>query len=108
MLTFTDIDKYLKDQGLEVSDAKKNGLVNYKLNQANVAFASKIARPLRLSLRCSRELSKYLCEKYESVMPGHKLDPDKWITIVASGQLSDEEIIDLVNHSVLLVKAEAS
>lgn len=55
--------------------------------------------PLRLSLRADWQLSKLLREKYESVMPGEKLNPNKWNTIVLSGQLPWEEVQSLIRHS---------
>jgi len=40
-----------------------------------------------------------LREKYETVLPGQKLNQKKWNTIILSGQLSDDEIFDLIRHS---------
>ena len=60
--------------------------------------------PLRLSLRADQQLSQLLREKYESVMPGEKLDPNEWNTIILSGQLSWEEVQSLIRHSYDLAK----
>jgi predicted DNA-binding protein (MmcQ/YjbR family) len=59
--------------------------------------------PVRLSLKCDPQLSTLLREKYESVMPGYHLSKKHWNTIVLSGQLSWEEVQDLIRHSYLLV-----
>ncbi len=54
--------------------------------------------PLRIEIRCDRRLSKTLQERYESVMQG-KLLGRNGTEIICSGQLSDDEIVDLVRHS---------
>lgn len=60
--------------------------------------------PVRVSLKCDPKLAETLREKYESVMPGYHLNKKHWNTIVLSGQLSWEEVQDLIRHSYELVK----
>ena len=55
-------------------------------------------QPLRIEIRCDRRLSKTLQARYESVMAGRALGRNG-TEIICSGQLSDDEIIDLVRHS---------
>ena len=64
------------------------------------------SKPLRLSLKCDPNLAETLREKYETVVPGYHLNKKHWNTIICSGQLSDEEIRDLVRHSHDLVTGE--
>jgi predicted DNA-binding protein (MmcQ/YjbR family) len=59
--------------------------------------------PLRVSLKCDPLLAQTLRERYESVMPGYHLNKKHWNTIVLTGQLSWEEIQDLIRHAYLLV-----
>ena len=66
------------------------------------------SKPLRVSLKCDPLLAKNLREKYESVLPGYHLNKNHWNTIICSGQLTDDEIKDLVVLSYRLVtEAEA-
>lgn len=60
-------------------------------------------KPLRVSLKCDPILAEMLRAKYESVVPGFKLNKKNWNTIICSGQLDDEEIKDLVRLSYNLV-----
>lgn len=60
--------------------------------------------PLKVSLKCDPQLAITLREKYESVQPGYHLNKKHWNTILLTGQLSDDEIKDLMYHSYLLVK----
>ena len=78
----------------------------YKAGDKMFALISEKHDPVRLSLKCDPELSKVLRERYESVMPGYHLNKKHWNTIVLSGQLSWEEVQDLIRHSYILVTGE--
>ena len=67
------------------------------------ALISEGSEPLRISLKCDPQLSTLLREKYETVMPGYHLSKKHWNTLVLSGQLSVDEVQDLMRHSYLLV-----
>lgn len=64
--------------------------------------------PVNLSLRCDPELSKVLRERYETVMPGYHLNKKHWNTIVLTGQLSWQEVQDLIRHAYDLARKEAA
>ena len=53
--------------------------------------------PLRIETRCDRRLGRTLQERYESVMGSRSLGRNG-IEIICSGQLSAEELCDLVRH----------
>ena len=59
--------------------------------------------PLRVSLKCDPLLAISLREKYESVQPGYHLNKKHWNTILCTGQLSQDEVHDLVRLSYNLV-----
>ena len=61
------------------------------------------SNPLRISLKCDPLLASNLREKYESVLPGYHLNKKHWITILCTGQLSQDEIHDLIRLSYRLV-----
>ncbi|MCA9348735.1 MmcQ/YjbR family DNA-binding protein [Candidatus Saccharibacteria bacterium] len=69
------------------------------------ALMSEGKEPINLSLKCDPNLATHLREKYESVMPGYHLNKKHWNTIILSGQLSRQEIEDLIAHSYQLVSA---
>jgi predicted DNA-binding protein (MmcQ/YjbR family) len=54
--------------------------------------------PVRLELRCDRKLGQTLQERYESVMESRALGRNG-IEIICSGQLSEDEIVDLIRHA---------
>ena len=59
----------------------------------------------RLSLRADPVLSQKLRNDYESVSAGQKLDQRDWNTILLTGQLSRDQIGDLIGHSYDLARA---
>jgi predicted DNA-binding protein (MmcQ/YjbR family) len=84
------------------SEDKKLAVYEYKDEMFALVEQGKL--PLRISLRCDKVLANLLKEEYDEVMAGHKLNKNKWITIVVSGQMSNQEIKDLINHSYVQVK----
>jgi predicted DNA-binding protein (MmcQ/YjbR family) len=64
--------------------------------------------PLRISLKCDPKLAEILRQRYDEVLPGYHLNKKHWNTIILSGQLSWQEIQDLINHSYQLVTDQNS
>jgi predicted DNA-binding protein (MmcQ/YjbR family) len=81
------------------------GVAVYKVNDKMFALISEGSSPLRLSLKCDPKLAETLRERYESVMAGYHLNKKHWNTLVLTGQLSWDEVQDLIRHSYLLVTA---
>lgn len=79
------------------------GVAVYKVGDKMFALISEGKEPVNVSLKCDPLLAQNLREKYESVMPGYHLNKKHWNTIVLSGQLSWEEVKDLIRHSYNLV-----
>jgi predicted DNA-binding protein (MmcQ/YjbR family) len=75
----------------------------YKVNDKMFALVSEKSDPLQLSLICDPLLAETLRQKYDTVMPGYHLNKKHWNTIVLTGQLSWDEVKDLINHSYNLV-----
>lgn len=68
------------------------------------AIIAENSKPLRISLKCDPLLAEHLRQKYETVLPGYHLNKKHWNTIICSGQVSDDELIDFARHSYELVK----
>jgi predicted DNA-binding protein (MmcQ/YjbR family) len=75
----------------------------YKVGDKLFALISEGKKPVQLSLKCDPELAKTLREKYESVMPGYHLNKKHWNTLLLTGQLSWDEVQELIRHSYELV-----
>lgn len=79
------------------------GVAVYKIGDKMFALIQEGKNPVQLSLKCDPKLSEVLRDKYESVMPGYHLNKKHWNTIVLTGQLSWQEVQDLIRHSYDLV-----
>jgi predicted DNA-binding protein (MmcQ/YjbR family) len=75
----------------------------YKVGDKMFALIAEGREPVRLSLKCDPLLATTLREKYETVLPGYHLNKKHWNTVILSGQLSWEEVKDLIRHSYELV-----
>ena len=74
-------------------------------NDKLLALIAEGSEPLRISLKCDPNLAELLRDKYESVLPGYHLNKRHWITVIVTGQLTDDDIRDLARHSFELVKS---
>lgn len=79
----------------------------YKTGDKMFALVTEGSDPVQISLKCDPQLSQVLRERYETVMPGYHLNKKHWNTIVLTGQLTWEEIQDLIRHSYNLVTGSA-
>lgn len=100
--------KTVKEHILSMPNAKLDypfgeDVAVYKVKDKMFALIPEKSKPVRISLKCDPQLAEKLREKYETVMPGYHLNKKHWNTIVLSGQLSWEEIQDLIRHSYQLV-----
>lgn len=81
---------------------------NKETNEGKLfAIIADNSKPLRVSLKCDPQLALNLREKYESVLPGHHLNKKHWNTIICTGQLSDDEMKDLIVLSYRLVTEDS-
>lgn len=104
MITHKDVEEYLLSMPNAVLDYPFGEKVAvYKVDDKMFALVQEGSTPVQLSLKCDPQLSTVLREKYESVMPGYHLNKKHWNTLLLSGQLSWEEIQDLIRHSYILV-----
>ncbi len=104
MITHKQIEEYV----LGMPNARLDypfgeGTAVYKAGDKMFALIDDGSNPVRISLKCDPKLAELLREKYETVLPGYHLNKKHWNTVICSGQLSDQEIKDLIVHSYELV-----
>lgn len=59
--------------------------------------------PLSINLKCDPELAADLREKYEDVKPGFHMNKKHWNTVLTEGEISDKELIKMIDHSYELI-----
>lgn len=87
---------FLVGVGLDAEGGGKAGSDAESVAKSGKAFL--VVRPKTIEVRCDTKLSKLLREKYETVMESRYFGRGG-VEIVPSGQLSSEELEDLVRLS---------
>ena len=104
MITHKEVEEHL----LSLPDARLDypfgqDVAVYKVKDKMFALVREKKEPVQLSLKCDPLLAETLRARYETVLPGYHLNKKHWNTIVLTGQLSWDEIKDLIRHSYDLV-----
>ena len=93
------VEKILSYEGItEKAAGEKGELRVFERGEKICLVVEKGTNPLRIELRCDYKLSKLLQERYESVMESRSLGKNG-IEIICSGQLSEDELFDLIRHA---------
>jgi predicted DNA-binding protein (MmcQ/YjbR family) len=104
MLTRKDIRRYC--------NAKSGVTEDFPFNFTTLVFkvGSKIfvltdieSRELWLNLKCDPFLSLELRSRYSQITPGYHMNKKHWNTVHVDGEIPDEEIYRLIDHSYELV-----
>ena len=103
-MTHKEVETYLLSMpGARLDYPFGEGVAVYKNADGKMfALVKEGSSPVQISLKCDPTLAKHLREKYESVMPGYHLNKKHWNTVLLTGQLSWEEVQDLIRHSYQL------
>lgn len=110
MMTHKQVEEYLMSMPGAWRDYPfGEGVAVYKTKEDKLfALVQEESSPVRLSLKCDPLLAQTLRERYESVMPGYHLNKKHWNTLLLTGQLSWEEVQDLIRLSYNLVTENKS
>jgi predicted DNA-binding protein (MmcQ/YjbR family) len=105
MITHKQVEEYL----LSMPNARLDypfgeGVAVYKAdNDKMFALIQEKSDPVTLSLKCDPLLAQTLRERFETIMPGYHLNKKHWNTMLLTGQLTWEEVQDLIRLSYNLV-----
>lgn len=98
------IEDYLTSLGeMTKEQIPSDNVILFKTDDKLVAVLE-LTNPIKMSLRCDPELATLLREKYETVMPGQKLNNKHWNTIVLTGQIDWPEIQGFIRLSYDLTR----
>lgn len=104
-MTHKQLEEYiLSKPGAKLEYPFGEDVAVYKVGGKMFALIAEGKTPARISLKCDPVLAQHLREKYEEVMPGYHLNKKHWNTIIVSGQLDKQEVLDLIDLSYNLVK----
>lgn len=101
MVSESDVLSWVQDwvgTSKGVCEYKKQKLLCLRRGEKIFLVIESEGVPLRMELRCDERLGRLLQERYESVMAGRILGRNG-IEVICSGQLTVEELRDLVRHA---------
>jgi predicted DNA-binding protein (MmcQ/YjbR family) len=64
---------------------------------------SNLTPPISINLKCNPERAIELRERYEDVIPGYHMNKKHWNTVMVEGDLEDQMILSLIDHSYDIV-----
>ena len=67
------------------------------------ALVAHMSDPLSISLKCDPDDAMALRAQYAAVTAGYHLNKKHWNTVVLDGEVPDEEIWQMIDHSYALV-----
>ena len=76
----------------------------FLLGENLFAIIHQNSAPLKIDLKIDANLAKLLREKYESIARAPHLDGRFWVEILATGQLGESDVRDLIRHSYEFAK----
>lgn len=80
----------------------------FKMNNKIFLLVSLSAKPLQFNVKCDPEKAIELRESYpESVLPGYHMNKKHWNTIIVNGNLSNNELQQMITESYRLVKGKS-
>lgn len=75
----------------------------FKVMGKMFALTSLNSQEFKVNLKCDPELAVALREEYEEVQPGFHMSKIHWNTVHFEGNLSDEMLLELIDHSYDLI-----
>lgn len=105
------VDNYVRSLGeVTVDEQRLEGWVAYSISveldnpdQAIFMLVKQGSLPLLIDVACDPKLAANLRSKYESVVPSKLMDERTWNRVICSGQLEQQEVLDLINLSYQLI-----
>lgn len=112
------VDNYARSLGEVVVDQQRlEGWTTYKIaaeldnpDRAIFMLVKRGSLPLLIDVACDPKLAANLRGKYESVVPSKLMDERSWNRVICSGQLEQQEVLDLINlsHQLILTQITTS
>ena len=75
----------------------------FKVMGKMFALAGILEIPGSCNLKCDPERAEELRERYSAITPGYHMNKKHWNTVDWDGSISDQLILDLIDHSYDLV-----
>ena len=104
-MTFDELRRRCNDKpdAIETFPFDEETLV-FKVGGKMFALVNVNGRPPRVNLKCDPGLARDLRSGYSSIIPGYHMNKEHWNTVILDGEVPDETVGWLVDHSYDLVR----
>ena len=76
----------------------------FKVNEKIFFLTGLNSSPWQFNVKCDPDLAIQLREEYpESVLPGFHMNKKHWNTVIVNGNLSKQQLLEMINDSYNLV-----
>ena len=82
-------------------------VMRHRQNKKSFALIMRHGGELYINLKCDPLEADFLRSVYKSVIPGYHMNKIHWNTVVMGGDVPDEELQRMVEHSYNLIKPKA-
>ncbi len=102
-----DIETYrnycLSKKGVSESFPFDEAVLVFKVLNKVFALGNINSRPLKINLKCDPEQAVAYREQYSEITPGYHMNKKHWNTVDFHGDIPNEILYHLINHSYDLV-----
>lgn len=82
-----------------------DSVIVYKVNEKIFLLVSLDTQPLQFNVKCDPGKAIELREEYpEAVLPGYHMNKKHWNTIIVKGDLSNSQLLQMIDDSYELVR----
>ena len=81
------------------------GTLVFKTKNKIFLLLSLDATPLQFNVKCNPEKAEELREMYGSIKPGYHMNKKHWNTVVVDGEVPQNLILEMIDHSYQLVSS---
>jgi predicted DNA-binding protein (MmcQ/YjbR family) len=75
----------------------------FRVGNKMFALTDLVKRPVTVNLKCNPERAIDLREQYEAIAPGWHMNKKHWNTVGLEGDVTQELLSELINHSYDLI-----
>ena len=84
------------------------GTLVFKVLDRMFALCSEDEQPLRINLKCDPDDALALRAQYSAIVPGYHMNKRHWNSLIMDGNLPDNLVFELIDHSYHLVVIKMS
>lgn len=79
-------------------------VMRHRVNKKSFAFIYERNNELCVNLKCEPNRADFLRQIYNDVIPGYHMNKHHWNTVVIGGDVSEQDLYGMIQHSYDLIK----